>query len=69
MENPTARTHPLNVAGVDDPAVAEGVFVFGLAFEHVGDGLDPSVRMPRKSRYVIGRIGSAKIVEQQKGIE
>ena len=39
------------------------------AGEHVGDRLDPAVRMPRESSQVVFRVVIAKIVQQQKRIE
>ena len=51
------------------PLVAEAVAVLDRSGEHIGDGLDAAVRVPRKARtVVIGEI-VAKVVEQQKRIE
>ena len=39
------------------------------AGKHVSDGLDPTMRMPWKSRNVIFRILIAEVVQKQKRIE
>ena len=49
--------------------VAQAVAVRHLAGQHVGDGLDAAMRMPRKAGQVIRRILVAKIVQQQERIE
>ena len=69
MKNSAAGRHPLTLAGVDCAAVAEAVHVFNLAADEVGDRLDPSVRMPRKSRGIIVWIGGIEGIQHQKRIE
>ncbi len=66
---PLPGGHPLHVAGAERAAVAEAVAVLDGAGEHVGDGLDAAVRMPRKAGEIVGRPVVAEIVEQQKRIE
>jgi hypothetical protein len=43
--------------------------VFHRARENVGDGFNPTVRMPRKSLEIIFRIFVAEVIEQKKWIE
>src|SRR5712691_2854397 len=69
MHDTAAGGHPLHVAGAERAAVAEAVAVLDRAREHVGDGLDAAMRMPRKAGTVILRPLVAKIVEQQERIE
>jgi len=69
MENAAAGGHPLHVAGGHFAFVAETVAVLDRPGEYVGDGLDPAVRMPGKSRNVIFRILIAEVVQQQEWIE
>ena len=65
MQDAAAGGHPLGVALADDAATAVGVVVRDLAVEHVGDGLEPAVRVPRRAlglvRLVLapGRAGRA----------
>src|SRR5882762_616018 len=40
-----------------------------FASEHIGDGLDPAVRMPGKARQIVIRNVVAKVVQQEKGVE
>ena len=37
--------------------------------QHVGDGLDAAMRMPREAGEIVGRVVVAEIVEQQERIE
>src|SRR5258708_26617285 len=69
MHDAAAGGHPLHVAGAKRAAIAEAVAMLDRAREHVGDGLDAAMRMPRKARAVIFRPVVAEIVEQQKRIE
>ena len=69
VEDAAAGGHPLHVAGGHLALVAEAVAVLDRTGEYVGDGLDPAVRMPGKSRQVIFRILIAEIVQQQERIE
>jgi hypothetical protein len=69
VENAAARCHPLHIAGAELAAIAEAVAVVDFTGEHIGNGFDSAMRMPRKSRHVIGRPLVAKIVEQQERIE
>jgi len=69
VDDPAPRRHPLHVAGADSAVVPHAVAVFHGPSEHVGDGLDPAVRMPRKARQVIRRYVVAKIVQEQERVE
>jgi hypothetical protein len=69
VQNAASGGHPLHVAGGHAARVAEAVAVLDLAGEHIGDGLDAAMRMPRKSGQVIGGIFVAKIVQEQERIE
>ncbi len=69
VDDPTARGHPLDVAGGDNALIAHAVAVLHVAFEHVGDGLDAPVRMPGEPLEIVLRPVIAKIVQEQKGVE
>jgi hypothetical protein len=69
VKNAAPGRHPLHVTRPERPAVAEAVTVLHGAGEHVGDGLDPPMRMPRETREEIGGPVVAEVVEQQERIE
>ena len=46
VQDAAARGHPLGVAVGDQAAAAVGVLVPERAVDHVGDGLEPAVRVP-----------------------
>jgi hypothetical protein len=69
VHDAAARGHPLHVAGAKRAAIAEAVAVIDGAGQHVGNGLDAAMRMPREPGEVIIRTLVAEIVEQQKWIE
>src|SRR5262249_20977571 len=50
-------------------AIAEAVAMVDAAGQHVGDGLDSAMRMPRKTGAILLRPVVAEIVEQQERIE
>ena len=66
---PLPGGHPLHVAGGDGALVAHAVAVFDGAGEHVRDGLDAAVRVPREARQVIFRDVVAEVVEQEERVE
>src|SRR5579863_2910257 len=69
MNDAAAGGHPLHVAGADHAAVADAVAVGYRPRQHIGDGLNATMRMPRKSReIVLGNI-VAEIVKQEEWIE
>ncbi len=49
--------------------MAEVILVAHVAVDHVGDGLEPAVRVRREAGDVVLRVVGAELVEQQKGIE
>ena len=63
MQDAAAGGHPLHVARGHFALVAETIAVLDRASEHVGDGLDPAVWMPGKSRHVVPGIVVAEIVQ------
>ena len=69
MHDAAARRHPLDVAGAELAAVAEAVAVLDRAGQHIGDGLDAAMRVPREAGEKVLRPVVAEIVEQQEGIE
>src|SRR3990172_5270775 len=70
VHDPPPAGHPLNAAGADDAHVAQAVTVAHIAFKHVGDRLDASVRVHRKTHdRAFNRVVEGKMVEQQEGIE
>ena len=68
MHDAAARGHPLHVAGAERAAIAEAVAVLDRAGEHIGDGLDAAMRMPRKTGEIVLRPVVAEIIKQQERI-
>lgn len=52
MHDAASRGEPLRVAGPEPRRRAKGVGVIDDAASHIGDGLEPTVRMLRKARYL-----------------
>src|SRR5258707_144620 len=69
MQDAATGGHPLHVARGHFAFVAKAIAVFDGASQYIGDRLNPTVRMPRKSRHIVRRIVITKIVQQQKWIE
>ena len=69
MQDAAAGGHPLHVAGAERAVVAEAVAVVDRAGEHVGDGLDAAMGMPREAGAVVLGTVVAEIVEQEERIE
>ena len=69
MQDAAAGGHPLQIASGHLALVAKAIAVLDRAGEHVGDGFNPSMWMPRKSGQIIFRVIIAKIIQQQKRIE
>jgi hypothetical protein len=69
VENPAACRHPLYIAGPERPCVAKAVAMVNGPGKDVRNCLNPSMRMPWKTREVIFRILIPEIVEQQERIE
>ena len=69
VQDARACGHPLRVALADDAAATVGVVVGDLAVEHVGDGLEPAVRVPRRALRLAGRVlHGPELVEQEERI-
>ena len=69
VQNSASGGHPLHVAGAERTAIAETVLVVDGAGEHIGNGLDPPVRMPGKAGLIVGGSVVAEIIQQQERIE
>ena len=69
MQDAAAGGHPLHVAGAEIAAIAEAVAVLDGTGQHISNGLDAAMRMPRKPGAVIFRPVVAEIVQQQERIE
>jgi hypothetical protein len=69
MKYPTPGCHPLHVASGQLAAVTETVAVAHGAREHVGDGFDTPMRVPRKSGQIVVGVLVTEVVEQEKRIE
>src|SRR3981189_1045647 len=69
MKNAAARSHPLHIASRHLSFITETVTVLDRTGEYIGDGLDPTMRMPGKSGKVVRRILIAEVVQQQERIE
>jgi hypothetical protein len=69
VDNSASSRHPLHISGGDRTMIPHAVAVLDSAGEHVGDGLDSPMRVPRKPCQVIFRNIIAEIIEQQKRIE
>ena len=63
MQDAAASGHPLNIPGGHFAFVAQAVTVLDRTGEHIGDGLDPPMRMPGKSRHVVFGIFVAEVVQ------
>ena len=69
VHDAAAGGHPLDITCAEAAFVAQRVRVIDRAGEHVGDGLDAAVRVPREARLELLRVFVAEVVEQQEGIE
>jgi hypothetical protein len=69
MHDAAAGGHPLHVARPEAAPVAKTVAMFDVSREHVGDRLNPPVRVPRKTGAIVFGVLVAEVVEQQKRIE
>jgi hypothetical protein len=67
--NAGARGHPLRRAVGDEAAAARGVLVLERAIDHVGDGLESTMRVPGRPLCLAGRIlDGAHVIEEQEGV-
>ena len=70
MEEPGAGGHPLRVAVADQATAAVGVGVAERPVEHVGDGLEAAVGVPRRAlRLARGVLDLAHLVEVDERVE
>src|SRR5690349_24930904 len=69
MQNAAARGHPLHITRAERSGIAQAVAVLHSAGKDVGDGDNSAVRMPWKSREIVGRNIVPKIIEEKKRIE
>jgi hypothetical protein len=71
VDEATASSHPLHVAGADAPTGASGVLMFHLALIDDGDGFEAAMRMlthaARPCRRLEGR--RCSVVEHQEWTE
>src|ERR1051326_1947150 len=69
VDDAAAGSHPLDIAGVDAPVIAEAVAVLDRSRQNIGNRFDASVRVPRESSQVILWIVVAEIVQQQERVK
>ena len=69
MNDAARRRHPLHVTGAEVAPIAEAVLVTHVPVEHVGDGLEPAMRMRGETRQVVVRVVGEELVEHQERIE
>src|SRR2546427_6070379 len=69
VNDPAARSHPLHITSTDHAAVADAVAMLHRSGQHVCDGLDSAVRMPRKAGQIVLWNIIAEIVQQEEWIE
>ncbi len=69
MDDAARGGHPLHVAGPKIAAIAQMILVPHVAVQHVGDGLEATMRMRRESRQVVLRIVRIKFIEHQERID
>ncbi len=69
VQDARACGHPLRVTFSDDTAASVGVMVCDLAVEHVGDGFETAVRMPRCPGGLFRSVHRRpEVIEHQEGI-
>src|SRR5580692_12358936 len=69
MQNSAAGSHPLHIARGHPALVAQAVAMLHFAGQHISNGLDPPVWMPRETGQVVGRILVAEIVQQEERVK
>jgi hypothetical protein len=70
VQNPAARRHPLRVAIGDHAAATVRVLVLERAVDHVRDGFEPAVGMPRRALRLARRVlDLAHLVEVNERIQ
>ena len=68
VQDPRPRGHPLHRPRPEHAAVAERIRMLDRPVEHVGDRLDPPVRMPRKAGGIGRGVVVAEVVEQEERV-
>jgi hypothetical protein len=69
MKDAAPRSHPLHITSAQRAPIAQTVTVSDRPREHVRDGLDSPMRVPRKPREIVFRILVPEVVKQEKRIE
>src|SRR5450830_1018157 len=69
VDHPLAGGHPLHTAVLQQAFVARAVAVQHAAGDHVGDGLEATVRVVGEAGDVIVGVVAAKGIEHQEGVE
>jgi len=69
VDDAAAGGHPLHVSRCNDPFIFHAVAMFHRAMDHVGDRLDPPMRVPGKPFQIMGRIIRVEVVEEQERIK
>ena len=69
VEDPRTRGHPLRVAFADGAATTVRVVVLHHAVDHVGHGLESTMRMPRRADGLVRRVlDGAELVEEEERV-
>ena len=63
------RHEDVRVAGADHAVIAQAVAVRHRALQHVGDGFDAAVRVPRKAGQIVVGPVRAEVVEEQERVD
>ena len=69
VDDAAAGSHPLHIAIAQQPFVAGRITVPHTAFEHIGDGLEPPVRMVGEAADIVAGLLGAEGIEHQEGVE
>src|SRR5262245_38200611 len=69
VQDSAARGHPLHIPGAELATVPQAVAMIDRPCQHVGDSLDPAMRMPREAHAVIIRPLVAEVIQQQERVE
>ena len=69
MNDTPTGCHPLDAATPEVARVAQMIFVAEMAVQHIGNGLEPTVRVRRETGDVVVGVVSRKVIEHQERIE
>ena len=69
VDNPAAGRHPLDIPGGDGAFVSQAVPVLDASGQHIGDGLDAAVGVPREAGQIVPRNVVPEIIEKKEGVE